>query len=103
MIKNKTDDTFMFLLCSDAGGERRPRSDHPGHRRPQRQQDADGRHVLPVCDGEINDFLLQRLTQNLFLETQTRTKTLFTHSSSWYNPPRDLESLKTIFEMFPFP
>lgn len=56
----------MTRLCScpDVGGERRPRSDHPGHRRPRRQQDADGRHVLPACDGEISDFLLQRLTQN---------------------------------------
>lgn len=40
-------------MLSDAGGERRPRSNHPGHRRLQHQQDADGRHVLPAHHGEI--------------------------------------------------
>ncbi len=41
------------VSSSVARGERRPRPDHPGHRRLGRQQDADGRDVLPVCYGEI--------------------------------------------------
>lgn len=38
---------------SDAGGKHRPRSNHPGHRRLQRQQDSNGRHVLPAYYGDI--------------------------------------------------
>lgn len=41
---------------TDAGGEHRPRSDRPGHRRDRRQQDPDGRRELPAHYGELRRF-----------------------------------------------
>lgn len=41
-----------MVWLAAAGGQRGPGTHHPGHRRPGRQQDTDGRHVLPARHGE---------------------------------------------------
>lgn len=48
----------IILLLTDAGDQRRPGPDYPGHCQHPCQHDNDGRNVLPTGHGEVSAIMI---------------------------------------------